>query len=163
MTAEEKRKLKAFKSRMWRLANPEKAKALQLRTRERYQTDPVLLQRRRETNQRSRVRCRERVNKRARERYHANPDVAIRSKRWQLTHPDEAKTARVRWEKANPGKRRVVRNRSHKKASEELTDSYVRHTLSVGTSISTDVWPQALVDIQRENLKLKRTTKRGVK
>lgn len=160
MNAEEKRLAKADKSRMWRLANPDRVKMHNQRARERRKGDPERLQRRRECNERSRRKHREQLNAKNREAYRTRPEVRERGRRWQSAHPVELREASLRWEAANTEKRRIYRHRSNKKASEGLNDSYVRQTLSVGTGVPTGEWPQELVDLQRENLKLKRGLKK---
>ena len=77
------------------------------------------------------------------------------------TNPGKKEAVNAKWRAANPEKVKKTRAAACVRGRKELADHYIRKTLSNGTGLPTTVWPQALVDLQRARLQLKRETKKG--
>ena len=132
---EAKREKRNAAQRAWVQANPEKAKAIRDRCRQKH---PEYLVRQREYKKR-----------------HA-PTMRDYQRRWRAANPD-----RIR----EQSKRDLMRNRErvyrHVRAyrnrqTDQLADYYVRRKLSRNSPIHWRDWPQTLVDLKRAELKLKR-------
>lgn len=86
--------------------------------------------------------------------------VRAYDKTYAREHPDRKEASNAAWRAAHPEKVKAMRAAAVVRGRKELQDHYVRKTLSRGTSIPAHAWPQLLVDLQRENLKLKRGLKK---
>lgn len=63
------------------------------------------------------------------------------------------------WIKANPKTYKSIRRSNKRHAIRELSDPYVRHMLSQGTAIPYALIPQALVDVKKAHILIKRKVK----
>ena len=160
LTEEEKKARKNARNKAWALANPEKIKAKDKAWR------LANLERCRVNKNTWRLANREKDRARSKAWRLTNPDkMKELVKSWKLSNPDKVKAAARVWALANPDKVRARTNRTYRKASDNLTDKYVRGILTynlkrAGMSIivSNEIMRKA-VEAKRNQLLTYRTLK----
>ena len=74
-------------------------------------------------------------------------------RRWNANHykrhRNKIYAALVERDKKNPDGKRARMRRTANRSRQNLSDSYVRWTLSRGTSVKKSEWPDALVSLKR--------------
>ena len=151
--------------RRWRAANPDKVAAAYARRQHLLKTDPEARERHRKHNRDSQRRHSEHHNEQNRKRYAEDPEyrkrVLAKTGDWSKANPARRNEIKRKWRQANPDKVRKQHAKQYISGRDNLTDGYVRGTLSAHSEIPQPAWPQELVDLQRETLKLKRKLKKG--
>ena len=136
--AENKEQRKAYVSE-WHLLNPEKIKVARKRWAQR---NP------------------EKVAAAIRRWRAENPvKVSGYCKAYRQRNPQKVRRWFKEWCERNPVRYADLARHHSTKAVREMSDSYIRVRLSVGTSTQARQWPAALVDLKRAELKLKRHLK----
>ncbi len=110
------------------------------------------------------VRQRERDLRRARDKADPARLEARRSRirEWHRAHPDQAKRNLANWLKRNKGTDKyILQERArNRRATEAISDGYVRRVLSQGAGIPASAVPQSLIEAKRLHIKIMRHIKR---
>jgi ABC-type nitrate/sulfonate/bicarbonate transport system substrate-binding protein len=87
---------------------------------------------------------------------HQLEEVQAYYRNWYAANAESVKARAVKWTKANPDKRRDVCRENMARQRQKLNDAYVRRMLAASIGLKAEAIPQAMVDVQRELLKIKR-------
>lgn len=85
-------------------------------------------------------------------------EMKVYQKQWDILHPEKNAEYARRFRQRHLT--RILREHkvTCRRRTEELRDGYIRQTLSKATDIVPSTWPQELVDVKREQLKVWRLT-----
>lgn len=103
----------------------------------------------------------ETIKNKVKEWVQKNPDkVRANKKKWALENQGAINILSILKTLLSPEKRKVVANKSARKASKELKDSYIKQTLRA-QKVPKEAWSsQELLDLKRELIKIQRKLKK---
>lgn len=103
----------------------------------------------------------EKVKRRVKRHKDENPKHYSEYERSRRPNKEARKVANAEWVKANPNKVREIRRKCLRRSRMEADDRYIKGLLSSKSNLKPSDIPQPLVELKREQLKLKRLCKKS--